>query len=460
LVSVELRTSSLPRYFSSLIEQRNVWSDWFPHDWISPLSWVQMAAILMRDTRPETVIDKLAPILEGTRDTIEASYRGLARKAPADRKMLLTYDDYREHFQDELLERYEGFLETLAGDVDLEWLRDRLLRNGAGAQSFLWFLLNGIANAAIEDELDPAMVAEEARWLAEFEFCDPAYLAGDEAVLRFFYREFRTTFPHAAPLPARPSTYPRFENPIYGDEDQYISRLKAIEDRQTRQLAREHAPTSEPVDLPADAWMRAMRTNPWSQALDFARIPPFHWQRQVAFMLRDVSLDAVSRRIETNLIEMAETTASRALEEAETHGRSIENIDFGLWYRWWREHFRHWQDPLRLTLERMCQPDDASLLGDWLARFESAVFADFVIGCAHANTVLKRIGTRTFDGESGSERLFIGGGDRPLQPYGLHDITLELWKRFCRNNGISDRGEFYALDFEVNWESPLAAHQR
>ncbi|UVI39921.1 hypothetical protein [Qipengyuania spongiae] len=459
-MSAELRTSSLPQHFSSLIEQRNVWSDWFPHDWISPLSWVQMAAMLMRGTKPESMIDRLAPVLEGTRVTIEASYLELAKKAPADRTILLTYDDYREQFQDELLERYEGFLETLVGDVDLEWLRDRLLRNGAGAQSFIWFLLNGIANAAIEDELDPTSVTTEARWLAELEFCDPAHLAGDEAVLRFFYREFRETFTQAAPLPARPSTYPRVENPIYGDEDQYISRLKAIENRQARQLARELAPTSEPVDLPSDAWMRAMRANPWSQALDLARVPPFHWQRQVAFMLRDVSLDAVSRRIETNLIEMAEATASRALEEAEARGRAVEDIEFGLWFRWWREHFRHWQDPLRLTLERLCRPDDASLVGDWLARFEPAVFADFVIGCAHANTVLQHIATRTCDRESGSERLFIISGDRPLRRCGLHDVTLEVWKCFCRDNGISDRGEFYALDFEVNWEAPLAARQR
>ena len=107
---------------SALIEKPNIWSDWFASRWIGPLSWVQMAALLMRDTRPEQIVDRLAPLLDRTREKVEANCRRWASEGPDERRIELTYASYREHFLDALYDDFERFLKTLEGNRDLEWL--------------------------------------------------------------------------------------------------------------------------------------------------------------------------------------------------------------------------------------------------------------------------------------------------------------------------------------------------
>lgn len=443
----------------ALLDRPNIWSDWCASRWIGPLSWVRMAALLMRDTRPETIVDRLAPLLERSRQAIEAKYGDWAKDAPAEAQFLITYEAYRELFQDELVGQYRGFLETLEGNVDLEWLRDHLIDSAAGAQSFVWFLLNGIAVAQIEDELEEERIALDARWLAELDFYEPAYLAGDEVVLRSFYETFRESFARAAPLPDKPSPSRSLESPIADSEDPYIERLAAIEALQARQATREHVPTTDPVDLPEDAWRRAMRANAWSRALDLARVPAFGWQRQIAFLLRDVSLDEVALRIERALLDMADVTDRNAIEDAAARGHGREDIGFGLWFKWWRAHFRHWNDPLRAELEQLCRAEDAGFVGDWLPRFDGAVFADFLIQCAHVRVVDSQLGLGSRDERLLASELFVIDSDRPLSADGLHDMTVRLWERFREGNGIADYGGHLVLDFEIDRASPLASDQ-
>lgn len=126
-----------PQTISALIDRTSIWSDWCASRWIGPLSWVQMAALLMRDTQPETIVDRLAPLLEDTRRTIEEKCHDWAKDAPAEPEFLITYEDYREHFQDELLGRYRGFLETLGGNPDLECLRPSDRQRGGCAELHL-----------------------------------------------------------------------------------------------------------------------------------------------------------------------------------------------------------------------------------------------------------------------------------------------------------------------------------
>ena len=443
----------------ALLDTPSIWSDWCASTWIGPLSWVQMAALLLRDTRPETIVDRLAPLLERARQAIEGKCREWAKNAPTEPKFLITYEGYRELFQDELLDHYRDFLTTLEGNADLEWLRDRLLESVAGAGSFVWFLLNGIAVAQLEDELDENRIAPDARWLAELDFYEPAYIAGDEVMLRAFYGTFREGFARAAPLSDTPSPYCSLESPIADSEDPYIERLSAIEARQARQAARDHVPTTDPVDLPEDAWRRAMRSNAWSRALDLARVPLFGWRRQIAFLLRDVSLDEVTLRTERALLDMAAITDRNAIEDAAARGYGPGDLGFGLWFKWWREHFRHWNDLLRAELEQLCRAEDAGFVGDWLPRFDGAVFADFLIQCAHARVVDSQLGPGPRDERLLASELFVIDSERPLSVDGLHGMTLRLWERFRERNGIADLGGHLALDFGVDGASPLASDQ-
>lgn len=418
-----------------------------------------MAALLMRATPPEKIVNALAPTLVSTRDVTEAKCRRWAKDASDKPVFLITYESYREHFQDELLEHFWEFLEGLAGNTDLEWLRDRLSKSGAGVQSFVWFLLNGIATAQIDDALDENKVNPDARWLADIDFYEPAMMAGDEVVLQEFYAAFVETFARAAPLPARPLPSRSFESPIYDSEDPYIERLAAIEQRQKRQANLVNSAASTPVDLPEDAWRRAMRSNPWERALDLARVPMFHWQRQLAFMLRDVSLDEVVLRAERALFEMADMTARNAIEEATANGKKAGDVRFGLWFKWWREHFRHWNDPLRTELEQLCRSEDARFVSDWLPRFESAVFADFLIVCAHAHALENRLGMGPKNERILVSELFDLDTARPLVVADLHALTVKLWDRFCTEHAIADYGGHLALDFEVDGNAVLSSEQ-
>ena len=444
---------------SALIEKPNIWSDWLANCYIGPLSWVQMAALLMRDTRPETIVDRIAPMLERIRQAIEDRVRELAEDAPSEPEYLITFGGYRGLFLDELYENYRDFLETLDANVDLEWLRDRLIASGAGVESLVWFLLNGIAYAQLEGQLDEDHVAPDARWLAELEFYEPAHTPGDEIVLRELYEKFRETFARAAPAPDDLLAPPFHESPIDDTEDPYIERLAVIEKRQARQAAREYVPTSNPVDLPQDAWRCAMRTNAWSRALDLARVPVFGWQRQIAFLLRDISLDEVALRTERALLDMADITERNAIEDAAASGHKPKAIKFNLWYKWWREHFRHWNDPLRTELERLCRSDDAGFIADWLPRLDGAIFANFLITCTQARVFDARLGFGPRDKRLLTSELFDFDTEMPLVTGGLHSVTLELWERFRKRNGVEDYDGDLALNFGIDGASPFAKDQ-
>ena len=444
---------------SALIEKPNIWSDWLANCSIGPLSWVQMAALLMRDTQPETIVDRVAPMLERIRQGIEDRIREWAQDAPDEPEVLITFGGYRELFLDELYENYCDFLKTLGGNVDLEWLRDRLIASGAGVESLVWFLLNGIAYAQLEGQLDGDRVAEDARWLAELDFYEPAHTPGDEVVLRELYENFRETFARAAPAPDDLFASPFHESPIDDTEDPYIERLAVIEKRQPRHAPREYVPTSDTDDLPQDAWRRAMRANAWSRALDLAKVPGPGWQRQIAFLLRDVSLDEVALRTERTLLDMADITDRNAIEDAAAREHEPKAIKFGLWYKWWREHFRHWNDPLRSELEGLCRSEDAGLIADWLPRLDGAVFANFLITCAQARVIDARLGFGPHDKRLLTSELFDFDTEMPLVTGGLHSVTLELWERFRKRNGVEDYDGDLALNFRIDGASPFAKDQ-
>lgn len=444
---------------SSLIEDANVWSDWLPASWIGPLSWVQMAALFPRNTSPETILEHLASLLEETKDAVEERLVKWAADAADDKAVLITYEGYRELFHDHLLEHYRSFLSALGGSEDLEWLRDRLIRSAAGAQSFVWFLLNGIATAQIEDKLDIDAISRKSRWLAELDFYEPAMLAGDEVVLQTFYTAFQVSFAGAAPLPDRPLPSSSPDDPITDSEEPYFSRLAAIERRQTRQRSCAYEFASKSIDLSSDIWCGSKQQNAWDHALDLAKVPQFGWQRQLAFMLRDVSLDEVVLRTERTLIEMADVTSRNVIEDVSAKGLQPHDVRFGVWFKWWREHFRHWHDPLRTQFEQLYVSQDAAFVADWMPRFESAVFANFLVQCCHGRVYENRFGIGERDERLSACELFAVDGVRPSYALDLHIITLRLWERFCNQNEIADYGGEMVFDFEVDGRVLLASEQ-
>jgi hypothetical protein len=199
-----------------------------------------------------------------------------------------------------------------------------------------------------------------------------------------------------------------------------------------------------------------MRGNPWNAALDLAHVPRVDWQRQIAFMLRDVPLSEVAVRIDAALLEMAELTAASVLAHAGDRDRQRGEPAFSNWFGWWQEHFRHWNDPLRSALEPLCRPADAQTVAALLRHFQPAVFADFLIRCSHAHTIIERIA-----GQPGAHsELFDFVSGAPLKVMGLPDMTGRLWRRFCRSRGIGDLPIDPAPNFGVNWHAPFVPEPR
>ncbi len=204
-------------------------------------------------------------------------------------------------------------------------------------------------------------------------------------------------------------------------------------------------------DLPETAWYDAMCGNPWNAALDLARVPKVDWQRQIAFMLRDVPLPEVAVHVEAALLVMAELTTASAIAHAGDGDKPRSEAAFSAWFKWWQEHFRHWDDPLRTALEPLCRPADAQTVAALLRHFQPAVFVDFLIRCSHAHTIIERIAGQ---GRAHSE-LFDFVSDAPLKVMGLEDMTGRLWRRFCRSRGIEDLPMDPVPDFGVNWHAPF-----
>ena len=169
-----------PANLSSMLDQPNVWSDWQASLYIGPLSWVRMAALLMRNVSVEEVINALAPPLASIREQMESQIVSYAANPPENTKYSVSYAGYCAYFEDEVPTAFRAFMERLGGNADVRWLRERIQADGVWEQSFLWFFLNGIAHASVYGNIDIEKIDDDARWLADTEFFEPARMAADQ----------------------------------------------------------------------------------------------------------------------------------------------------------------------------------------------------------------------------------------------------------------------------------------
>lgn len=440
---------------SALLDQPNVWSDWQADLYIGPLSWVRMAALLVRSLSPEEVINALAPPLAGMRDELEAEIVRYAANPPDNVQHSVNLAGYRAFFEDKVPECFEAFMGRLDGGEDLIWLRERIARDSVWEQSFLWFFLNGIAHASLYGLLDLDKVNEEARWLVEIEFYEPARMAADQYVIRHFYGDLSERYDFAAPPPDEFRDHSKPIDPFSDWEDDWLTRRRAIDDRWERQLNRSHMPVAGELNWPADACLQAKWKNPWDRALDVARVPAFDWRRDVAVKLRDIPLGEVAIAVDKALLEMADVTARAVIERADERGRDRSEIRFGDWFLFWRENFRHGTDPLRAELNEFCITDDAAFVGDWLPRFEPAVFGDFLIRAVHGHVVERALGFRRKDEPKLMTVLFELNSHQPNRAMGLEDMTQHLWRRFADQYGVKTDSSELWCNFEVDWNVPM-----
>lgn len=451
---------NLPRDLSTLFDRPNIWSDWLRAESISQLSWTQLIAMLMRKAPPEPIINRLAPLFDDTLAKVTDLFAEDAGMDEDEARFHVSYDTFYETFITALEGQLVDVLDCLPDDPDVVWLHERLRSDVGWTDCLLWFLLNGIAQAQIDGIIDPGKINPEASWLAELDYHEPAALAGDQVVLETLYASFRHGFESATPLPRKlGQSYKRYLLPFLDGEDPYYARFEEARRRVLGSAGRVQVRPEIPVDLPDDAWQRSKAANRWDGALTFANVPLISWQRQVAFLLRDVSLSEVTRRIVPALEEMAEQTARQVLDEASLRGGPVQDIEFGRWFKWWREHFRYWSAPMRGVLEPLCAGGDAARIGDLLVLFEPAVFADFLISCVHADVLYQRLASPSGAIEPAVAELFPFDPTGPQTVMGIHELSMTMWRRFADTCGIQHHGVHFTAEFEVNWAVPFARNQ-
>ena len=451
---------SLPGNLSTLFARPSIWSDWLPQYWVSPLSWTQLVAMLMQGAPPEPIINRLAPMLQDALGQVTEEFTRYAETGEADLASIVRYDIFGEAFMAALGSRLPDVLDCLPDDADIVWLRERLRSDGGWSDCLLWFLLNGIAQAQIDAAIDAGKIDPDASWLAELDFHEPAALGNDEVLLRSLYNSFRLGFKTGVPLPKKPySTYRRYVLPQVEDEDPCYEQFDRARRRLLGSAARLPLKSAKPVDLPEDAWDRARSVNRWDSALTIANVPFVSWLRQVAFLLRDVSLSEVIRRIMTALDEMADQTARQVLADASARGCPAHEIEFGLWFKWWREHFRHWGAPMRSVIEPLCTSGDAERIGTMLVLFEPVIFADFLVRCVHGDVIRQQVENRSAKIDPAVAELFEFNPNGPQNVMGIHGLSIGMWRRFADAHGIAHHLVDYRFEFDVNWNVPFAANQ-
>ncbi|MEO0461520.1 MAG: hypothetical protein AAF127_00185 [Pseudomonadota bacterium] len=441
---------------SALISEPNIWSDWQPALEISPLSWARVAGLLMREVEPEAVINALAPPLAAMRETLELEIADCVDEDPS--KVSVTFEGFYDAFEDETPKALRAFLNGLETNCDFDWLRSSIANHIGFEASLMWFVLNGLAYASCYSAFDMSKINGDARWLAELEFFEPARMGADVFVARHFYKGVIKRFPFAKSPPFEDGVQPYREDPLHNGDD-WLTRRRRLDRRFTQDMDRVHKAGGDTQALPTDIWIQDRTHNHWARAIETARVPAFDWRRQAAFMLRSVPLEIAAGAVERAIIDMAATTARATLSFAQERGIPSNEITYGQWFVWWREHWQHWDNPLFGSLRELCLEPDAAMVGDWLTRIDPIVFANFLVECAHGFVINEELGRGGSTAPRITSQLFHFDKFRPFKTMNLIGLTLKLWQRFCDDHAIiSDHSELYC-DFGVEWNLPMIAQQ-
>ena len=192
---------------SSLLDEPNPWSDWMAGFDVERLSWMRLAAMLLRDVPISVVVNRLATGL-AIRQAIQAATVAEAFEDLGD-------DDRREVDWTFWLEHWNGAGRTPFDDLMVELdevvfapydaeLQLTMWRTGDGSvtpRAILWFLLSAIRGWAART-IYAGTVKPGARWLLDLHRGDRADADPLAALLAHFYDEFRATgYAPTRPLP-------------------------------------------------------------------------------------------------------------------------------------------------------------------------------------------------------------------------------------------------------------------
>jgi hypothetical protein len=140
---------------------------------------------------------------------------------------------------------------------------------------------------------------------------------------------------------------------------------------------RHHVLSTTP--LPDDALLRLMAQNDWTPLLRLDQGGVISWRHYVAAALRDVPIEQAAEKLVGVIQNLEELTNDRLIADFDATANLQPKFGFHDWHKVWREHFDHWQDPIREFITDLAQTPDALDFVRRLPNVSGEIFLDFVL---------------------------------------------------------------------------------
>jgi hypothetical protein len=143
--------------------------------------------------------------------------------------------------------------------------------------------------------------------------------------------------------------------------------------------------------IPHDALVRMLSDNIWTPNIRLKEDGLISWRHYAAAAMRDVHVQTVAGML-TTVIERMEILTWKRLIATFEERRTEAAFQFQDWYAVWREHFDHWDDPVRQIIAGLCYTPDGLDFAKRLHAADGQVLLDFALEACLSWSMMQRMG--------------------------------------------------------------------
>jgi hypothetical protein len=204
--------------------------------------------------------------------------------------------------------------------------------------------------------------------------------------------------------------------------------------------------------IPHDALVRMLTENIWTPNIRLKEDGLISWRHYAAAAMRDVHVESVAELLATAIERMEILTWERLIAAFEEQPSTDAAFQFQDWYAVWREHFDHWDDPVRQIIAGQCYTPDGLDFADRLHAADGQVLLDFALEACLSWSMMQRMGERAgLKGHPLAARfpmtLEDEGQERPITL-----LYRELYARFIAEVAFAYLPAPEVLDLELNFD--------
>jgi hypothetical protein len=208
--------------------------------------------------------------------------------------------------------------------------------------------------------------------------------------------------------------------------------------------------------IPHDALVRILTDNIWTPNIRLKEDGLISWRHSAAAAMRDVHVESVAELLADAIERMEILTWERLIAAFEEQPRTDAAFEFQDWYAVWREHFDHWDDPVRSIIAGLCYTPDGLDFAKRLHAADGQVLLDFTLEACLSWSMMQRMGERAgLKGHPVAARfpmtLEDDGHDRPITL-----LYRELYARFTANVVFAYLPAPEVLDLGLNFDRLFA----